>query len=112
MTLGGGAGSNGRAWAAYAEGHEAGGCLLAFGGDGRLIGMVTIRDVLPPLYPNEEDDVHDYVQSRDVVGLKQGYAEVLAKKAEEVVSRNPLTVVPGNPMLAATSTVTCSSTYP
>ena len=48
-----------------------------------LIGMVTLRDVLIPLYPN--------------------YADVLSQRVEEVMSVNPLTVSPRTPVLEAAS---------
>ncbi|MGH7167993.1 MAG: CBS domain-containing protein, partial [Nitrospiraceae bacterium] len=32
--------------------------------DNRLVGMVTVRDVLLPLYPNYGDYIHDSVRSR------------------------------------------------
>lgn len=37
--------------------------------DARLIGMVTLRDVLLPLYPNYGDYIHDNVHSRDFVEM-------------------------------------------
>lgn len=71
--------------------------------DHRLIGMVTLRDVLLPLYPNYGEYIHDNVHSRDFVAMEDGYAEALGKKVEEVMSRNPLTVSPNDPVLEAAS---------
>ena len=71
--------------------------------DGRLVGMVTLRDVLLPLYPNYGDYIHDNVRSRDFVDMEAGYAEVLGKKVEEIMTANPLTVGPGDPILEAAS---------
>ncbi len=71
--------------------------------DGRLIGMVTLRDVLLPLYPNYGDYIHDNVHSRDFVEMEEGYPEVLGRKIEEIMSRNPLTVSPQDPVLEAAS---------
>ena len=71
--------------------------------DGRLVGMVTLRDVLLPLYPNYGDYIHDNVRSRDFVEMEAGYAEVLGKKVEEIMTANPLTVGPGDPILEAAS---------
>jgi CBS domain-containing protein len=65
--------------------------------------MVTVRDVMLPLYPNYGDYIHDSVHSRDFVEMEEGYPAVLAKKVEEVMSINPLTVTPGDPILQAAS---------
>ena len=71
--------------------------------DGRLVGIVTLRDVMLPLYPNFGDYIHDAVHSRDFVEMEEGYAEILGKKVEEIMSRNPLTVSPHTPVLEAAS---------
>jgi CBS domain-containing protein len=71
--------------------------------DGHLVGIVTLRDVLLPLYPNYGDYIHDNVHSRDFVEMEEGYPEVLAKKVEEVMSVNPMTVSPSDPVLQAAS---------
>lgn len=71
--------------------------------DGRLVGMVTLRDVLLPLYPNYGDYIHDSVHSRDFVEMEAGYPEVLGKKVEEIMTPNPLTVEPYDPILEAAS---------
>ena len=71
--------------------------------DNRLVGMVTVRDVMLPLYPNYGDYIHDNVRSRDFIEMEEGYPEVLAKKVEEIMSANPLTVSPNDPVLQAAS---------
>ena len=72
-------------------------------GDGRLVGMVTLRDVLLPLYPNYGDYIHDNVHSRDFEEMEAGYPEVLGRKVEEIMTSNPLTVGPYDPILDAAS---------
>ena len=69
----------------------------------RLIGIVTLRDVMIPLFPNYGDYIHDNVHSRDFVEMEAGYPEVLAKKIEDVMSHNPLTVKPDSPVLEVAS---------
>ena len=69
----------------------------------RLIGIVTLRDVMIPLYPNYGDYIHDNVHSRDFVEMEADYPEVLAKKVEDVMSWNPLTVRPDDPVLEVAS---------
>ncbi|MCH7566702.1 MAG: CBS domain-containing protein [Nitrospirae bacterium] len=71
--------------------------------DNSLLGMVSVRDVLLPLYPNYGDYIHDSVRSRDFTGMEEGYADVLTKSVEEVMSLNPLTVAPSDPILQAAS---------
>jgi CBS domain-containing protein len=71
--------------------------------DNRLVGMVTVRDVMLPLYPNYGDYIHDNVRSRDFIEMEEGYPEVLTKKVEEIMSANPLTVSPNDPVLQAAS---------
>ena len=71
--------------------------------DGQLIGLVSVRDVLIPLYPKYGDYVHDNVHSRDFVEMEEGYPSALKKTIEEVMSMNPLTVSPDDPILEAAS---------
>lgn len=49
------------------------------------------------------DYIHDAVRSRDFLEMEQNDPEVLAKKAEEIMVRNPLTVSPETPILEAAS---------
>jgi CBS domain-containing protein len=79
------------------------GAIPVVEGDDRLIGMVTLRDVLLPLYPNYGDYIHDNVHSRDFVEMEEGYPEALGGKVEEIMSRNPMTVAPHDPVLEAAS---------
>ena len=71
--------------------------------DQSLVGVITLRDVLLPLYPNYGDYIHDNVHSRNFIEMENGYAEVLGKKVEEVMAKNPLTVSPNDPVLEAAS---------
>lgn len=79
------------------------GAIPVVEGDNQLIGMVTLRDVLLPLYPNYGDYIHDNVHSRDFVEMEDGYPEALGRKVEEIMSKNPLTVGPCTPILEAAS---------
>ncbi len=71
--------------------------------DNTLIGVVTLRDVLLPLYPNLGDYIHDNVHSRDFVEMQDDYAKVMTMKVEEVMTANPFTVSPDEPVLKAAS---------
>lgn len=72
-------------------------------GDNQLVGMITLRDVLIPLYPNYGDYIHDNVHSRSFVEMEEGYSEVLGGKVEDIMSKNPMTVAPHDPILEAAS---------
>ena len=71
--------------------------------DNTLIGVVTLRDVLLPLYPNMGDYVHDNVHSRDFVEMQESYPKVMEMKVEEVMTANPFTVSADDPVLKAAS---------
>ena len=79
------------------------GAIPIVDGGSRLVGMVTLRDVLLPLYPNYGEYIHDNVHSRDFVEMEDGYLEVLGQKVEAIMSPNPLTVSPHGPVLEAAS---------
>ena len=79
------------------------GAIPVVEGDSQLVGMVTLRDVLLPLYPNYGDYIHDNVHSRNFVEMEDGYSEALDEKVEEIMSQNPLTVAPHDPVLEAAS---------
>jgi len=79
------------------------GAIPVVGEDDRLIGMVTLRDVLLPLYPNYGEYIHDNVHSRDFVEMEDGYPEVLEQRVQEVMSLNALTISPKAPVLEAAS---------
>ncbi|GJL64944.1 MAG: CBS domain-containing protein [Nitrospirales bacterium] len=68
-----------------------------------LIGLVALRDVMIPLFPNFGDYIHDSVHSRDFLEMEEGYPEVLRRTIESVMSRNPLTVAPNTTILEAAS---------
>lgn len=79
------------------------GAIPIVNGSHELLGIVTLRDVMLPMYPNYGDYIHDSVHSRDFLEMEQNYPEVLGKKAEEIMVRNPLTVSPDTPILEAAS---------
>jgi len=70
---------------------------------GGLVGIVTLRDVLLPLYPNYGEYIHDNVHARDFEEMQEGYPKVLEMTAEKVMTANPFTVGPDEPILKAAS---------
>jgi len=79
------------------------GSLPVVEGDNQLVGMITLRDVLIPLYPNYGEYIHDTVHSRSFVEMEDGYPDVLEGKVEDIMSKNPMTVSPHDPILEAAS---------
>jgi CBS domain-containing protein len=79
------------------------GAIPVVSGEDRLVGIVTIRDVLLPLYPNYGDYVHDNIRSRDFEEMENGYRKLLETKVAELMTPDPLTVSPSDPVLKAAS---------
>jgi CBS domain-containing protein len=72
-------------------------------GHGMLIGIVTLRDVLLPLYPNYGEYIHDNVHARDFEAMQENYPKVMAMKVKDVMTANPFTVGPDEPVMKAAS---------
>lgn len=72
-------------------------------GDDNLIGVVTIRDIMMPLYPEQGDYVHDNLGARDFEGMEEGYSKVLEKTVADVMTANPVSVSADDPILKALS---------
>ena len=82
-------------------------------GNNQLIGMVTVRDVLLPLYPKHGDSIipditivfnvfpRDDARSQNFVEMEAKYPEALGRKVEGIMSPHPLTVAPNDPILEA-----------
>lgn len=79
------------------------GSVPVVGEQQELLGIVTVRDVLLPLYPNYGDYVHDKVRARSFLDMEEGYPKVLSQQVEEIMTRNPYTVSPDTPVLEAAS---------
>ncbi len=71
--------------------------------DGKLVGVISLRDVMLPMYPQYGDYIHDNVHSRDFEKMEDGYSDILKMKAEEIMTPNPMTVSLEDPVLKAAS---------
>ncbi|HKJ84400.1 MAG TPA: CBS domain-containing protein [Mariprofundaceae bacterium] len=69
----------------------------------KLVGVVSLRDVMLPLYPNYGDYLHDSVHGRDFVQMQDGYSRVMEMAVEEVMTPSPMVVSPDDPVLKAAS---------
>jgi len=68
-----------------------------------LVGIVTIRDIMMPLYPQQGDYVHDTLASRDFEAMEEGYGKVLELTAHDAMTANPVSVSVEDPVLKALS---------
>jgi len=68
-----------------------------------LIGIVTIRDTMLPLYPNFGEYVHDAVHSRDFEEMEENYKRVLCMKVKEVMTTEPMSINADESILKAAS---------
>ncbi|OIO70011.1 MAG: inosine-5-monophosphate dehydrogenase [Zetaproteobacteria bacterium CG_4_9_14_3_um_filter_49_83] len=79
------------------------GSIPVIDNDNKLIGIVTIRDTMMPLYPNFGEYVHDSVHGRDFEEMEENYKRVLCMKVKEVMTPDPLTVSKDDSILKAAS---------
>ncbi len=79
------------------------GAIPVVDNEGKLLGLGAVRDVMIPLYPNYGDYIHDNVHSRDFQEMEEGYPEVMKKPVGDIMTKNPLTVSPHDPILQAAS---------
>jgi len=70
---------------------------------GKLIGIVTIRDTMLPLYPNFGEYIHDTKTARDFEEMEDNYKKVMCMKVKDVMTPNPMTVETDTPVLKAAS---------
>jgi CBS domain-containing protein len=69
----------------------------------KLIGIITIRDTMLPLYPNFGEYIHDTKTARDFEEMEENYKPVMCMKVKEVMTPNPMTVHSEMPVLKAAS---------
>jgi CBS domain-containing protein len=79
------------------------GSLPVTNDSGELVGIVTIRDTMLPLYPNFGEYIHDAVNARDFEGLEENYKKVMRMKVRDVMTPDPMSVSPEDPVLKAAS---------
>jgi len=71
--------------------------------ENKLIGIITIRDTMLPLYPNFGEYIHDAKTARDFEEMEENYKRVMCMKVKEVMTANPMTVRSETPVLKAAS---------
>ncbi len=58
----------------------------------KLIGIITIRDTMLPLYPNFGEYIHDAKSARDFEEMEENYKRVMCMKVKDVMTPNPMVV--------------------
>ncbi len=71
--------------------------------EGELLGIVTIRDTMLPLYPNFGEYIHDAKTARDFEEMEDNYKRVMCMKVKDVMTPDPMTVTSDTPVLKAAS---------
>ena len=79
------------------------GAIPVIGEEGELLGIVSVRDIMLPLYPNLGDYIHDNVHSRDFTEMEEGYTKIQSQTVDSIMTTSPLTVAPDDPILEAAS---------
>ena len=69
----------------------------------KLIGIVTIRDTMLPLYPNFGEYIHDAKTGRDFEEMEENYKRVMCMKIRDIMTPDPMTVASDTPVLKAAS---------
>jgi len=69
----------------------------------KLIGVITIRDTMLPLYPNFGEYIHDAKSARDFEEMEDNYKRVMCMKVKDVMTPNPMVVDSDMPVLKAAS---------
>jgi len=77
--------------------------VVADDDDSKLIGIITIRDTMLPLYPNFGEYIHDAKTASDFEGMEENYKRVMCMKVNEVMTPNPMSVASDMPVLKAAS---------
>lgn len=69
----------------------------------KLVGVITIRDTMLPLYPNFGEYIHDAKTARDFEDMEENYKRVMRMKVRDVMTPNPMSVDSEMPVLKAAS---------
>ena len=77
--------------------------VVADNDETKLVGIITIRDTMLPLYPNFGEYIHDAKTARDFEDMEENYKRVMCMKVKEVMTPDPMTVESDTPVLKAAS---------
>lgn len=69
----------------------------------KVVGFVTERDILSKFYPSVQEYVEDPFRSSDFEGMETKVRDIFEMSAEQIMSKNPVTVTSETPLLRAQS---------
>lgn len=69
----------------------------------KVVGFVTERDILSKFYPTISEYVEDPFSSSDFEGMEVKVKEIFEMRADQIMSKNTVTVTPQTPLLRAQS---------
>lgn len=71
--------------------------------DGRVVGILSEKDVLQQMYPSYQELIDDPVRGRDFEEMETRYRDVSRVPVKEVMTPRVFTVTPDTPVLEAAS---------
>lgn len=69
----------------------------------KVVGFVTERDILSKFYPSIQEYVEDPLSSSDFEGMEAKIKHIFEMRADQIMSKNTVTVTPQTPLLKAQS---------
>ncbi len=71
--------------------------------DGRLLGIVTEKDLLRRLYPSQAELIEDFFNASNFTVMETSIYEVAKMPAEKIMGKKPVTVTPDTLLMKAGS---------
>lgn len=71
--------------------------------EGKVVGIISEKDIIKAMYPDYTELHDDPVRSRNFEETEERYEALLIRKAEELMSRNVLSITSDAPILKAAS---------
>lgn len=69
----------------------------------KVIGFITERDILNKFFPSMAEYIQDAVHEGDFLQMEEKVSQIFSLTAEQIMSKNPVTVTPETPLLRAQS---------
>lgn len=69
----------------------------------KVVGFITEHDILQQFYPTMQEYVEDSIHSSDFERMEEEIAEIFARTAGDIMSKNPTTISLDTPLLHANS---------
>jgi len=73
--------------------------------EGKLVGIVSEKDILKVVYPSQAEFCEDPGAHMDFEAMEDRYKDMSRVKMEEIMTRRVITVSPDTPVLKAVSTM-------